>query len=205
MELKTAIENRTSVRSFLADPVPLSDLREMVRLAGLAPSVNNYQPWSFILVSNRKMLNEMAALVSARIREAPAKSLRNAENIIHQVEWYSTFFKDAPAVFAVVLHPYESVWEKSSSFTHDEINQMRNHPDLQSAGACIQNLLLAATDMGYGACWLSGPMIAKKELEMILGIEEPLKLLSFVSVGKPSRDFRPKEKANLSESMKMFL
>ncbi len=33
---------------------PLEDIREMVRLASLAPSVNNYQPWSFVLITNKE-------------------------------------------------------------------------------------------------------------------------------------------------------
>jgi len=41
MELKAAIEARTSVRVFKDEKIRLSDIKEMVRLAGLAPSVNN--------------------------------------------------------------------------------------------------------------------------------------------------------------------
>jgi nitroreductase len=205
MELKNAIEGRTSVRSFLPDPVPLSDIREMVRLAGLAPSVNNFQPWSFILITNRLKINEMASIVAGKLKEVPLKNSKLTGNIMNQVEWYSTFFKDAPAVLAVVLHPYESVWEKGVELSHEEINRMRNYPDIQSAGACIQTLLLAAVDLGYGACWLSGPMIARHELEELLEISAPQKLLSFVGIGKPSRDFMPKEKQNLAENLKMFL
>jgi len=205
MEFKAVIEKRTSVRSFLPDPVPLADIREMVRIAGLAPSVNNFQPWSFVYIANKALLADMARVVAEALRKFPLKPSKTTTNVMNQVEWYSTFFKDAPAVLALVLHPYESVWEKGVEIDHEEINRMRNYPDIQSAGACIENLLLAATDMGYGACWLSGPMVARLQLETMLGIAEPDKLLSFVSLGKPSKDFQPREKPNLAENLKMFL
>ena len=67
MELKKAIETRTSIRSFLADEVPEQDIREMVRLAGLAPSVNNFQPWGFILIRNKKTLQIMSRIVSSKL------------------------------------------------------------------------------------------------------------------------------------------
>jgi nitroreductase len=204
MDLKKAIETRTSVRSFKPEPVPLKDIREMVRLAGLAPSVNNFQPWSFILISDQNKLQNMASIVSGRLEDFPGRSSKVTANIMNQVEWYSTFFKDAPAVLAVVMNDYETVWEKGVDLNHKEINEIRNFPDIQSAGACIENLLLAAVDMGYGGCWLSGPMVAKKDLEQILEIQKPSWLLSFVAIGMPIKAYPPKEKENLGLKLKVL-
>ncbi len=201
MELKQAIELRTSVRSYLPDDVPEPDIREMVRLAGLAPSVNNFQPWGFILIRSKKKLLLMSQVVTNRLSEFPKKDSKIAANIKNQVEWYSTFFKDAPAVVAVTLDKYESVWERGIDISHEEINQLRMYPDIQSSGACIQNFLLAATDMGYGTCWMSSPVIAAAELETLLGIKKPSKLLSLIAIGKPAKGFRPKEKEDMSNKM----
>ena len=204
MEFKDVIEKRASVRSFRPDPVPLEDVREMIRLAGLAPSVNNYQPWSFILVTSKKVMNSLAQMISEKIKSYPVKNSKISANVSNQVEWYSTFFREAPALVVVVLEEYESVWEKGVTLAHDEINRIRNYPDIQSAGACIQNLLLAAVDMGYGGCWLSGPMVAREEIEAALEIKKPSKILSFVALGKPSKDIKPKGKENLGEKLRVI-
>jgi nitroreductase len=201
MELKAAIQKRTSVRIFSDEKVPVSDLKEMVRLAGLAPSVNNYQPWKYIAVTNKDILNRMADIVAGKIAALPLKKTVASKNIITQVTWFSTFFKDAPAILALAIEPYETVLESGAELTHDEINKIRNYPDIQSAGASIQNLLLSAVDMGYAACWLSGPMIAKKEIEEILNIKSPSSLLAFIALGKPRSEPRPKEKPNLADSL----
>ena len=201
MELKTAIQQRTSVRIFSNEKVPLPDLKEMVRLAGLAPSVNNYQPWKYIAITNKEVLDQMADLVAKKISELPLKKTVASKNIITQVTWFSTFFKDAPAVLALVVEPYETVLESGVDLSHEEINKIRNYPDIQSAGASIQNLLLSAVDMDYAACWLSGPMFAKSEIEAILGIKSPSSLLAFIAVGKPRSQPRPKEKPNLADTL----
>ncbi len=201
MELKKAIEMRTSIRSYLPDEIPEQDIREMIRLAGLAPSVNNFQPWGFILIRNKKKLQIMSQIISSKLGEFPKKESKVSANVKSQVEWYSTFFKDAPAVIALVLEKYETVWERGTSISHDEINQMRMYPDIQSTGACIQNLLLAATDMGYGACWMSAPLIACAELESLLNIKKPSRLISFVAIGKPAKKFLPKEKEDISKRL----
>ncbi len=204
MEFKTVLENRTSIRSFKADPVPVEDIREMIRLAGLAPSINNYQPWSFILITNKTLMNEMADIIAERIKEYPMKNSKLSATVTSQVEWFSTFFRDAPAIVAIVLEEYETVWERGVTLGHDEINRIRNFPDIQSAGACIENLLLAAVDMGYGGCWLSGPMVASKDIETILEIKTPSRLLSFVAIGKPLKDNKPKGKENLGDRIRII-
>ena len=149
-------------------------------------------------------MKEMAEIISEKYQDLPFKKSEATVNVKKQVEWYSTFFTGAPAVFAVVLEEYVSVLERGTTMSHDEINKMRNYPDMQGAGACIQNLLLSAVDMGYGGCWLSGPMIAKKEIEEKLGVKPPSMLLSFVAVGKPSKHFQPKEKEDLGRIMKVI-
>jgi nitroreductase len=204
MELKVAIERRVSVRSFSNDQVKQEDLMEMVRLAGLAPSINNFQPWSFLGITSRDTLNTIAQLVSNKLMSFPVKSSELARNVKSQVEYFSTFFTDAPAVIGVVLEEYETVWENGIQLSHEEINKMRNYPDLQSTGACIQNILLAATDMGYGSCWLSGPMVAKDEIQSLLGILPPSKLISFVAIGRPAHEHKPKIKMNMAERLRFI-
>jgi nitroreductase len=204
MELKEAIEARTSVRAFSVEKVDLEDIREMVRLAGLAPSVNNYQPWRYIAILNRDLLNSMASVVAEKIESLPSSKSIAARNIKNQVTWYSTFFKDAPLVLALVVKPYETVLESGVEMSHEEINRLRNYPDIQSAGASIQNILLSAVDKGYGACWLSGPMFARKEIEHMLNIRMPEKLLAFIVVGRPKNKPRSKEKPNLADSLEII-
>ncbi|MBN1988444.1 MAG: nitroreductase family protein [Bacteroidales bacterium] len=199
MELRKAIETRTSVRQFTSEPVAKSDLQEMVRLASLAPSVNNYQPWSFVVVTNKELLRRMADAVREKIHALPENSSRMSRVVKKQVEFFATFFENAPALVVIATQEYETILEKGVTLTHAEINEMRNSPDIQSVGGCAQNLLLAAMDMGYGACWMSAPLIAKKELEAILALDSTLNLMSFIAVGKPLRQQLPREKRPVEE------
>ena len=204
MKLIDAIENRTSVRSFTNEKVKTEDIREMVRRGGLAPSVNNFQPWNFILINKKEILDELAVLISDKYKAIEFKDVRAKENIKKQVEWYSTFFKEAPALLVLTMSEYETVLEKGSQMTHREINEMRGFPDIQSAGACIQNVLLSAVEMGYGACWLSGPMIAKEEIHERLGLSEKENLICFVAIGRPSKEFTPKKKEDLGSKLQIL-
>ncbi|HQH42038.1 MAG TPA: nitroreductase family protein, partial [Bacteroidales bacterium] len=174
-------------------------LREMIRIAAMAPSVNNFQPWKFMVITSRDLLSKMANIVSEKIQSLPTNESLAAENIKSQVEFFATFFRDAPALIVLLMEEYESVLEKGVRMTHEEINKERNFPDLQSAGACIENLLLAAVDMGYGACWLSAPLMAANELAQLLEVEKPYRIIAFTAVGKPAHNPLPKSRKELDE------
>lgn len=204
MELKDTIEKRTSIRNFTDDMIPVDDLKELVRRAGLAPSVNNYQPWKFYAVTNKEILSKMAVKVADKIKELPTNESIASKNVKSQVEWFATFFENAPAVIALAMEDYESILEKGVKLSHEEINKLRNFPDMQSAGAAIQNMLLSAVDMRYGACWLSAPMMAKESLEKILDIEHPYHLIAFVAIGKPTKELQPKSKKSIDEIFKLI-
>lgn len=199
MELKEALEKRTSIRNFTNDPIPLEDIKELVRRASMAPSVNNYQPWKFYAITNQEMLNKLAVAVSDQILSLESNESKRSEQIKNQVSWYSTFFKDAPLMIALALEPYETVLEKGVKQNHEAINRMRNYPDIQSAGAAIQNLLLSSVDMGYGACWLSSPLVARDQINSIVGIEADHNLIAFVAIGKTEKDPQPKAKKEIDD------
>ena len=190
MEFAALVEKRVSVRQFTPDAVPADHIRGMVRLASLAPSPNNQQPWRFIAVTRKPLLQEMADLVRVRLRAlVPATLSEDARRAAQRVEWFSTFFADAPLVMAVVRRPYRSVIARAvegSALGAADVNAMRGYPDVQSIGAAIEHLLLAATDLGYGSCWLSGPLIAREALEPMLGIAPPEQLAAIVTIGVPA-------------------
>lgn len=189
MEFRKLVEHRVSVRQFLPDPVKREDVREMVRLAGLAPSPNNSQPWQFIAISRRATLRQMAGAVHNRLQDLlPRPPDEAARRAGRRVERFSTFFAEAPLVIAVAVTPYESVIESAldgTAATKARVNAMRSYPDIQSAGAAVEHLLLAADEMGYGACWLTGPIVARAALQRLLGVKAPARLAALVAIGRP--------------------
>lgn len=185
MELKEAVEQRRTVRKFTSEPVTVEILKELTRRAFCAPSINNSQPWKFIVVTNKTLMNEMADRVHDRVYALFADTPK--ENVLKTVDHFSTIFQGAPAMIFVAAQPYKAPADDldSSVIGHEAINEMRRYPDIQSIGAAVQNILLSAVDLGLGACWLSGLMAARQELEALLNIQQPWELVTAVAVGKP--------------------
>jgi nitroreductase len=55
-----AITARRNVRSFTDRPIPSADLDQILEAGRRAPSSQNWQPWDFILVTDRDQLRELA-------------------------------------------------------------------------------------------------------------------------------------------------
>jgi nitroreductase len=60
MQTWEAITSRRNVRSFAGRPVPAADLDQILEAGRRSPSSQNWQPWDFILVTDREQLRELA-------------------------------------------------------------------------------------------------------------------------------------------------
>ena len=201
MELKEAIEKRYSVRGFTDEPVSVDILAELVRRAGLAPSINNAQPWKFLVLRDKEKIGELSNIVRDKVQRTFAD---RRQNIQKTVEYFTTIFEKAPALIFVASSSYAAISDVGDKDSHDVINEMRQFPDIQSVGAAVENMLLSAVDLGYGACWLSGLMIARDQIEQFLKVEPSLRLVTAVAVGKPQGTQAAKDKKPIEEIFQLL-
>ena len=178
MELLTAINDRRSIRKFLPDPLPRAELEQILRAGIAAPSAKNRQPWRFVVVQGEEkagMLNAMRAGVE-QVREyfvsnGMAGHMASADNSIVTME-------QAP-VTVFVLNPHNSMHRTPQDFS-EHVFEVTN---VQSVGACIQNMLLAATGLGIGSLWICDVCFAYDQLLEWLGTDD--QMVAAVSFGLP--------------------
>lgn len=60
METWDAITSRRNVRSFADRPLPAADLDRILEAGRRAPSSRNWQPWDFVVVTDRQQLEELS-------------------------------------------------------------------------------------------------------------------------------------------------
>jgi len=121
----------------------------------------------------------------------------------------SLFFSNAPLTIAVLvkelpnLYPqvYTRYLMEKKGLNVFEAQKHMGLVEWLSAAAAIENLLLAAHSLGYGACWLRVPFMAKDELESLLEVRPPWELIALVPVGVPASDPLPprRERKRLEE------
>ncbi len=204
MDIFEAIHGRKSIRRFRQAPVPDGDIRKILDAGRWAPSANNTQPWSFIVIRDKALLKQMAEAVRGMIdRMIPfAENERQAQRLAAYKSNYYTFFENAPAVIAVCMEAYDAGTDRilaRMGYSAEDVKRLRPLPGLQSVAAAIQNMLLAIHALGYGSCWMTGPLVAQETFEKLLGLGKGTSIAALLPVGVPDEDPPARSRRPLDE------
>ncbi len=204
MELFEAIKGRKSIRRFKQTPVPDEDINKILDAGRWAPSANNTQPWSFLVIRDRAVLKSMAEASRAMIdRMIPfAESEKQAKRLAAYKTNFYTFFEHAPVVIAVFMEPYSAgtdILLAKMGYPPEDIKRLRPLPGLQSVAAAVQNMLLAIHALGYGSCWMTGPLVAQEAFEGILGFGKEKFIAALLPIGVPDEDPPARQRKPLDE------
>jgi nitroreductase len=204
--LEELIKGRRSVRQWKKDTVPDDLLKKAVELATWAPNGGNFQGWRFIVVKNKGVIEKMANAVQTvadKVAAWPEAGAWPEDMTRHKTS--ASRFKNAPVCIGVFVNKYQSVMDKvlaARDPSDQEAKQIASFrksapTTVQSAAAGATTLLLVLHNMGLGAVWLAAPLVAKKEIETLLGVPADMDLVCLVAVGypdeTPQKDRRPVE------------
>ena len=153
MNTRDTIAARRSIRKFKSDPVPDEALHAILTAAIQAPSGKNRQPWKFLVVKEDRRAEMMRVM-----REGMAKVKARGEDM-GSSEGTARVMDQAPVTIFIFNPEGTHPWEP-----HSVEQIFRDVVDIQSIGASIQNMLLAALDLGIGSLWICDIFYAYEEL-----------------------------------------
>lgn len=185
------IYKRHSIRKFKDIEVPLEDIKELIKAAAYAPSGKNKQNWHFVVIKNKEKIDEIARIVEKRNAElVNASSNEEIKKSFSKFLKYHTVFKNASVLVLVYAGPYPStgldIYKDIGASTEEIHDLLRPSAGIQNVAAAMENFLLAAANMGYGGCWMTGPNYASKQIEEYIGFEkEGYFLASLTPLGVP--------------------
>ena len=205
------IYKRKSIRDYKDAVIPKEDILKMLDAATHAPSPKHQQNWHFVVVQDKEIINKMAEAVS-KSHEYIASLTKNEDEKkkFMRVLPYYINFQRASCTILVYANEYKMVEEKilrENNVGEDIIEVMKSTQSAaQGIGAALENFMLAATAMGYGACYMTGPAHAKKEIEEIINFEKPeYSLMSIISLGVPADETPDSPKRKPLEEVVTFI
>jgi nitroreductase len=171
MDVMQAILGRHSVRAFRETPVSREAIDKLVAAAAAAPSPRNSQPWEFHIALGETRRKVVEVVAQTTVYLAEYVDMLTPEQLQRAEEFYSDL-GCAPLVVAVSL-----------PLTEDRLTMTNEYI---SAGAAIENLLLAATGLGLGACNITAPVWVRDELMNVFQVGEGREIVSLLVVGEPA-------------------
>jgi nitroreductase len=194
VKLSEAVRNRRNVYRFGPDPVPQDEIREIIRLATLAPNSLNQQKWQFVAITDRNVLKRLRDVVVQTAADIVRRSKDEAQAVFE--DWA---FLDAPE-FQLSDNPRawsDFVASRASCLAEAPtvvavLNEAVPHgptgagwSDIESIGSVVETLMLAATARGYGTCWMTSPLVAWPQVDRIVGARDPWRSVALVPLGLP--------------------
>lgn len=204
MDIIEVIKNRRSIRSFTSEPVLEEDIKKIIEAAIWAPSGGDSQPWEFLVIKNESKKKELVKIIKEEIEKIAEEEIKdeNEKRIMKTYSKYFTFFHKAPVVIVVYGKEERSKFMEIINKYRSEDKALKSTSFVQSMAASIENMLLRAESLGYGTCWMTGPLLIENELKKVLGIEEQKTIVAIVPMGKPRIVPAPPPRKDINKQIK---
>lgn len=165
-----AIYNRVSCHSFQSKPIiPKPVIRELIEAGTMAPASGNMQPWEFIVVDDVNMKNNIVEHTFSGFYSKTAKSQ----------DWILS----APIIMVACVNFKRTV---------AKYGDLGYRWALIDTATAVQNMLLVATDMGIGSCWVGG--FLEEEIRKLLQIPSYVQPIGLIPMGYSAEETRHKQK-----------
>ncbi len=161
---KTIMERR-SIRRYKKDPLPDGMIQRILEAGRFAPSAGNYQPWKFIVINSREILDEMEKDIIKMCKIMAAvldytKGGRLRRFLLMPIG--KMFMRLLPNELNPI--PYgllSQIAQEKAPVFHQAPTLILLLEDKRGVacpstdiGICGQSMTLAAHSMGAGSCWI---------------------------------------------------
>jgi nitroreductase len=178
-ELFEVVLGQRACRSFTDEDVPDDDVMRMLEAAVHAPSAENAQPWMFVVVREAARRAAIADL-TRRLWHGQARAFaepRLDARLLDEVDRATAAgFGGAPVLVVAAGDTRGGTPRRALA---------------SSVLPAVQNLLLAATALGYGSVLTTLATAAADELRAMLDLPDGVEPLAVVPVGRPARSLGP--------------
>lgn len=204
--VERAIFERRSIRNYKDKEVPDTLIRRVLEAGRFAPSSGNCQPWKFIVVKDKAMIDEMDEMIAQVI--AGLHNMYMNEETVKGLEFMVAGNPTPPADPRMIIGGLGPIARKEVKPSLGAPAAIIIAGDMRSIagpfiqiGICGQNMCLAANSMGIRSCWVGFYAIIEQfpDIKKKLGLEPPWTIISGVVLGYPkfnqdgivAREYRP--------------
>ena len=166
MELFDAIATRATAAR-LAEPGPTPEqLDRLLSAAARAPDHGRLKPWRFIRVDGAVRESLANAVAEARRDQIPTYT-------DEQMELEREKIRRSPSILVV------------GCAVRRDIAKVPEIEQVIAVGAAVENLLLAAHDLGLGVMWKTGPAAYSPKVKAAVGLAADDHIVAILHLGTP--------------------
>ncbi|MCS7054678.1 MAG: nitroreductase family protein [Thermoflexales bacterium] len=188
-----AIARRRMIRRYSDRTLPRELVIALLEAATRAPSPHNRQPWRFaVLTGNARV--RLAIAMGERLREDLTRDGVAPEQIARDVARSYQRITSAPVCLLACM-----TLRDMDVYSDERRNAAERWMAGQAVAAALQNVLLTATDLGLGACWMCAPLFCPQTVIQTLGLPEDWQPQALITLGYPADAGKPRDRRPVDE------
>ena len=180
-DLLKFLRARRSLRRYQRRPIPDGILEQLLEAAIWAPSAHNRQPWRFVIVSEKAQKEGLARAMGAKLR-ADLEADGLPEPVIEK-DVGRSFERISTAPLLILLCMTVSDMD---AYPDERRSASERTMAIQSTAMAGQNILLMASSLGLGACWICAPLFCPDLVGAALDLPPDWQAQGMITVGYPA-------------------
>lgn len=190
---------RRSVRQFTDQPVERATLEALLEAARWAPSPHGRQPWRFAVLTRAALKDALAEAMGAEWQRNLEMDGQAPEVVATRLAKSRQRVREAPAIVIACLYLAEL------DVYPDAGRQAAEHTmAVQSLGAAVQNLLLAAYAAGLDSGWMCAPLFCPDVVRQALDLDAALIPHALLTIGYARADPKRRPHRPVSDLLARF-
>ena len=178
--VSAAISARRSIRRFASMPVDGATVEHLVKLACAAPAPHHSRPWRFVHVRTQRAGDRLADAMTAAWRVDLDSEGKSVLEVATLVEKSQTQLSEAPVLLLACLALGDQKKWRDATRRRAERDMF-----VQSLGAALQNLLLAAGEAGLVGYLKGAPLFCADAVRDALELPSDWEPTFLVLLGYP--------------------
>jgi coenzyme F420-0:L-glutamate ligase/coenzyme F420-1:gamma-L-glutamate ligase len=187
-DIASAIRGRRSVRVYQDREVPRRLIEEILEAARWAPSPHGRQPWRFVILTRLDLKEHLADAMGASWRANLAMDGEPEEIVTRRLENSRQRLLHAPVLIIACLY-----LEELDRYPDAARQEAEKIMAIQSLGAAVENLMLAAWDLGLETGWMCAPLFCPEIVCKALELDSALIPQALITLGYLGREPRRRE------------
>ncbi len=180
--LQAIAEQRKSTRSFSDKEVNDELITKIITTAKTSPFASGRRSWDIVAITDKKVIAEMVEAVDAKAEEIASDVRDDVKDHFLKYAENFTIFKSAPALLVISFRVTPAMRAVTGLEEISGINMDRDAA-VKSVSCVAMLAILAAESLGIDTCYMTGPLIAEKELRKIVGVKPGREIGAIIPIG----------------------